>query len=88
MDHRIGRGDPHGKRLGSFQVAAMNCDPGRLEPVRPGVGPSEPEDIVAALEQRRDEVGADEAGRAGQKYAHGSLLADEGRIAARSTLLK
>ena len=70
VDHPVRRSGPTSQAVEVRQVAAMRLGPQRGQAIRARVRSGEADHPVAGLEEVRDDGGADEAGRAGQEYAH------------------
>ena len=65
----------------------MDVSSGHFELAGAGVGTGQAEHPMAASEELGNDVRADEAGGAGQEYAHGNLLCQERGIARRANML-
>ena len=72
VDHAVRRRRTPAQRVQVREVAAMRFRPGGEENRGTRVRPGEAEHPVARGEQVGDDRGADEAGRPGEEYAHGS----------------
>ena len=71
MDDGVGLGRAGGEARGVFERAAIGLDAGRVERLGALVRAGEAEHAMADGEQFGNEARADEAGRAGEEYAHG-----------------
>jgi hypothetical protein len=74
VDDRVGLLGAATKGRRIFEIAPVSLDARLAELGGTGVGASETEHLVPSLEELRDDVGADEAGRAGEEYSHGISL--------------
>ena len=66
---RLGRPAPKALRI--FQVASMYLGSGRDQRLGAFVRPRQSKHLMASLDEFWNDDGTDEAGRAGDEYAHG-----------------
>jgi hypothetical protein len=73
VDHAIRRGGRAPQPAEVVKGAAKRLGPGRGEGGGRGVRTGEPDDLMARVDELRNDGGADPAGRAGDKHAHENL---------------
>ncbi len=74
VDDRVGLLRPAAEGRRVLEGAAVDLGADRDELLRSVIGAGEPENLVAALEQVRNDLRADEASSAGEKDSHGVSL--------------
>jgi len=71
VDHTISLRRAAAQTFQVLKIAAMHLGTGGGERLGPRVRPRQSENLMAGIDELRDDGGADKAGRAGEEYAHG-----------------
>src|SRR6185503_8248009 len=80
VDHAVRGGGAGAQALGVLEIAAVDLGPGGRERGGGAVGAGEADDLVARADELGNDGRTDEAGRAGDEYAHGRSSVSRGCV--------